>query len=122
MLNVKPDFGIKIIIPYIEFNSLVELVVAHYNVHRKSYKKNYKNKKATEFDKQTLFKMMVNYIRHNLTNYDAYSSTHQKDISDRFILERKIYILREIRKVYSYLFDECTRQIAKTRLQLSQIK
>ena len=72
----------------------------------------------TNIDKNTLDRWMVNYIRHNLTNYDLFVDNLYKKIGKQqgyFNLKSKI--LDEIGKIYPELEMECKAQ----KLRINQI-
>lgn len=62
-------------------------------------------------DSRTIQRWTVNYIRHNLTDYDEflYSAKGKTGISFAYPLYRKA-VLDRISDVYPYLCEECERQ------------
>ncbi|MBQ7993643.1 MAG: hypothetical protein IJ252_11515 [Solobacterium sp.] len=65
-------------------------------------------------DEKTVQRWTVNYIRHNLTKYDAFlwSAKGKTGISFAYPLYRKA-VLEKISDVYPYLCEECGRQISR---------
>ena len=74
--------------------------------HNQYFKSNCKN-----VDKQTMKRWMVNYIRHNLLEYDEdiYDMHGKVGISGEYI-RYKNAVLDKIAEVYPELQDECERQ------------
>jgi hypothetical protein len=65
-------------------------------------------------DSRTVQRWTVNYIRHNLTKYDAFlfSAKGKTGISFAYPLYRNA-VLEKISDVYPYLCEECGRQMTR---------
>jgi hypothetical protein len=114
MVNTKTDNLLnnisKISILVEEYNrqELIKMVIDSYN-QRNNHKEPISQR---ETDQATMERLMVNYIRHQLTSYDyilmeLYSKTGKEQAYK--LLNEKIY--KSIGEVYPYLIEECALQI-----------
>lgn len=96
----------------IDFNELVRLTLeAKQNwYNQNSYDYN-NTKNAYETDKQTINRWVVNYIRHNLTDYDEnlYNIFGKVGCHDAYIKYRKA-VLNKIVESYPEYREECLKQ------------
>ena len=94
-------------------NNLLKKAINHYNDFKASIG-DYDLYASKESDKEFLNRIMVNYIRHMLTNYDdkldnIYGKVGVKEAYQ--LLNKKIY--SEIGKVYPKLSQECESQFQR---------
>jgi hypothetical protein len=102
------------------FRSLVELSIDGYNKFRTVMEEH-----ATKFDVSTatasidsdpkfLDRITVNYIRHNLSNFDSIESCADYDVEIYNVLNKEIY--NKIIQLYPQLEEECIRQMKSKNL------
>jgi len=106
LLNKISNFSISVK----EYNrqELIKMVIDSYN-QRNNHKEPISQR---ETDQTTMERLMVNYIRHELTSYDdilmeLYSKTGKEQAYK--LLNERIY--KSIGEVYPYLIEECALQI-----------
>jgi hypothetical protein len=114
MVNTKTDnllnkiSNISISVKEYNRQELVKMVIDSYN-QRNNHKEPISQR---ETDQTTMERLMVNYIRHELTSYDdilmeLYSKTGKEQAYK--LLNERIY--KSIGEVYPYLIEECALQI-----------
>ena len=114
MVNTKTDnllnkiSNISISVKEYNRQELIKMVIDSYN-QRNNHKEPISQR---ETDQTTMERLMVNYIRHELTSYDdilmeLYSKTGKEQAYK--LLNERIY--KSIGEVYPYLIEECALQI-----------
>ena len=115
--------SVKIKVPKMSRKKLIDLACDHYNKRHLEREEDFSwqgrsyhwNEAMSSSDESFLFRIAVNYLRHDGTTYeDTLTKTSGRVGANGAYRYLKSTILAEIAKVYPFLAGECERQAKKT--------